>query len=140
MLVSMLALETRSSCYLFTKSWSKAGFSTGRLTAVDFIRYPASSFCRKASAARRPLRDCGDTSFANAKPASVICLLSSIFCLLSSVLCLLSFVFALCQCLEIGTNHMLIALETILLFPGKHIVQLVVCGFVPGILQCNLSA
>ena len=43
MLVSMLALETRSSCYLFTKSWSKAGFSTRRLTAVNFIRYPASS-------------------------------------------------------------------------------------------------
>ena len=43
MLVSMLALETRSSCYLFTKSWSKAGFSTGRLKAVNFIRHPASS-------------------------------------------------------------------------------------------------
>ena len=43
MLVSMLALEARSSCYLFTRSWSKAEFSTGRLTTVNFIRYPVSS-------------------------------------------------------------------------------------------------
>ena len=137
MLVSMLTLETRSSpqdafrqCYLFTKSWSKSGFSAGRLTAVNFIWYPASSIQFRYQLRQR------QTSFCHL--SSVLCLLSSVlrplssvirlttsvFCHLSSDLCLLSSVFrplssvfTLCQGLEIGANHMLIALKTILLFP-----------------------
>ncbi len=79
----MLALETRSSYYLFTKSRSKAGFSAGRLKAVNFIRHPASSIQLRQR----------QTSFCHL--SSVFCPLSSVFCPLSSVICLLSSVFCL---------------------------------------------
>ncbi len=102
MLVSMLAPETRSSCYLITKSWFKAEFSAGRLTTENFIRYPASSIQLRYQLRQRQTSFCHLSSifcsldYARDKLlSSVLCLLSSVFCPLSSVFCPLSSVFCL---------------------------------------------